>query len=375
MDNGLSLIGTGVRMCSLREDVDAAARCDAKVLITGESGVGKEVVARLIHARSRRRPSPLVTINCAGVPDTLLESELFGHVRGSFTDAHRDKAGRLEMADHGTVFMDEVGEMSLRMQVILLRFLETGEIQRVGSDAAQRALDVRIITATNRNLHDRVATKEFRDDLYYRLNVIHLAVPPLRERRDDIPALISHFLQMYCDAAHRNPLNVSPEAMLRLVAYDWRGNVRELRNVVERLLVRVGDGVIRPEHLPPEINDQYTSEPQGSALSTRSSALHTMYERITTGGESFWDVVYEPFITYDVRRDEVRVIVQRGLEQTRGSYKLLLPLFNMEPADYKRFLNFLRKHQCHMPFQRFRAAPAPRTHQTRPELQRIAGSS
>jgi DNA-binding NtrC family response regulator len=375
VDNELSLIGTGVRMCSLREDVEAAARCDAKVLITGESGVGKEVVARLIHARSRRRQSSLVTINCAGVPDTLLESELFGHVRGSFTDAHRDKAGRLEMADHGTVFMDEVGEMSLRMQVILLRFLETGEIQRVGSDAAQRALDVRIITATNRNLHDRVATKEFREDLYYRLNVIHLAVPPLRERRDDIPALVSHFLQVYCDAAHRNPLHVSPEAMLRLVAYDWRGNVRELRNVVERLLVRVGEGVIRPEHLPPEINDQYTSASQGSTSATRSSAVDTMYQRMTIGGESFWEVVYEPFVTYDMRRDDVRVIVQRGLENTRGSYKLLLPLFNMEGADYKRFLNFLRKHQCHMPFQRFRGASPPCTPAGRPELRHIAGSS
>jgi DNA-binding NtrC family response regulator len=263
------------------------------------------------------------------------------------------------MADRGTVFMDEVGEMSLRMQVILLRFLETGEIQRVGSDRPQRPLDVRIITATNRNLHDRVATKEFREDLYYRLNVVQLAIPPLRERRDDIPALVTHFLQVYSEAARRDALHVSAEAMARLVAYDWRGNVRELRNVVERLLVRIAEGVIRPEHLPAEIIEEYTAAAHSNLHASRSAAVDSMYERVTTGRESFWSVVYEPFTAHDMRRDEVRAIVQRGLQETRGSYKMLMSLFNMSEHDYKRFLNFLRKHQCHMPFQRFRAGPQP----------------
>ena len=177
-------------MRGIEEEVDCAARSNAKVLLTGESGVGKEVVARLIHQRSARAHSPLVTINCAGVPDTLLESELFGHMRGSFTDAHRDRKGWLEQAHFGTVFMDEIGEMSLRMQALLLRFLENGEIQRVGSDRTKAVVDVRVIAATNRNLLARVADKSFREDLYYRLNVIHIPIPPLRDQARRHPALV-----------------------------------------------------------------------------------------------------------------------------------------------------------------------------------------
>src|SRR5882724_9379316 len=170
----------------IEADIECAARTDAKVLVTGETGVGKEVVARLIHQRSARSSSSLVTLNCAGLPDSLLESELFGHVRGSFTGAYRDKPGLLEMAPNGTVFLDEVGEMSTRMQVVLLRFLETGEIQRIGSDRVSTRVDVRLITATNRDLMAQAAKGEFREDLYFRLNVIRIAIPPLRERIDDI---------------------------------------------------------------------------------------------------------------------------------------------------------------------------------------------
>src|SRR5262245_15712194 len=180
MDVHPSLLGSSTAMRAVEEDLTFAARSDAKVLITGESGVGKEVVARLIHHRSSRNRGPLVTINCAGVPDTLLASELFGHVRGSFTDAYTDKRGWLEQAHGGTVFMDEVGEMSPQMQGLLLRFLENGEIQRVGSDRRQTIVDVRVVTATNRRLIDRVEAKEFREDLYYRLNVIRIDIPPLR---------------------------------------------------------------------------------------------------------------------------------------------------------------------------------------------------
>src|SRR5262249_25190579 len=165
-----TLVGNSPRILEVDQDIQCAARSDAKVLITGESGVGKEVVAKLIHLRSARSHSPLVTMNCAGVPDSLLESELFGHMRGSFTDAWRDKRGWLDQAQGGAIFMDEVGEMSLRMQALLLRFLESGEIQRVGSDRVHTVVDVRVIAATNRNLVERVAEKSFREDLYYRLN-------------------------------------------------------------------------------------------------------------------------------------------------------------------------------------------------------------
>src|SRR4051812_6909586 len=204
MKTAVTMVGVSAAIQSVEDEIEHAARCDAKVLITGESGVGKEIVARLIHGRSNRNRGPLVTINCAGIPDSLLESELFGHVKGSFTDAHRDKRGWLEAAHGGTIFMDEVGEMSLRMQALLLRFLETGEIQRVGSDRKLPPLDVRVITATHRKLMNHIADKTFREDLYYRLNVVHIEVPPLRERREDIFVLLMHFLRMASET-HRMP--------------------------------------------------------------------------------------------------------------------------------------------------------------------------
>src|SRR6266542_3947083 len=193
--NGLGeLIGVSPAIVELREEVDRIARADAKVLLTGESGVGKELVATAIHARSLRAANPMMTVNCAGIPDTLLESELFGHVKGSFTGAYRDKPGKLELADNGTMFLDEIGEMALRMQGLLLRFLETGELQKVGATGIAGRANVRVIAATNRNLREMIAQGAFREDLFYRLNVIHVVVPALRDRREDIPELIAFFL-------------------------------------------------------------------------------------------------------------------------------------------------------------------------------------
>ncbi len=356
MQTAQQLVGVSAAIRALQEDLEFAARSDAKVLITGESGVGKEVVARLIHQRSGRRNASLVTINCAGLPDTLLESELFGHVRGSFTGAYRDRPGLLEMAHGGTVFMDEVGEMSLRMQALLLRFLESGEVQRVGADRSQNRVDVRVIAATNRNLAERIAEKEFREDLYYRLNVIHLLITPLRERRDDIQVLLAYFLRVYSQRHGVPTPDLAPDATRLLTAYDWPGNVRELKNVVERLVVRAPSLLVSPEDLPPEI----TGRPRGEREKTpvRASIAESMYERMVRGGESFWAVVYPPFIARDLTRDDMRLIIRKGLERARGNYKLLVALFNMPATDYKRFLNFLRKHDCHMPFQRFRSAAA-----------------
>jgi len=233
----VDLIGHSPEIIALQEEIERVARSDAKVLITGESGVGKEIVARSIHTLGPRAPMPFAPVNCAGLPETLLESELFGHVKGSFTGAYRDKPGKLEQAHTGMVFLDEVGEMTLRMQGLLLRFLETGELQKVGADGGSRHVDVRVIAATNRNLRELISQGQFRDDLYYRLNVIHIVVPPLRDRREDIPELVDHFLGRYV-AANRSPITeVSPTAMKALTAHSWPGNVRELENVIERALI------------------------------------------------------------------------------------------------------------------------------------------
>src|SRR5690242_13237738 len=241
---GVQLIGQSPVMLALQQEIDRVARSDAKVLITGESGVGKEIVARSIHSRGPRAANVFAPVNCAGLPETLLESELFGHVKGSFTGAYRDKPGKLESANNGTSFLDEIGEMTLRMQGLLLRFLETGELQKVGADGGGRHVNVRVIAATNRNLRDMVTQGTFREDLFYRLNVIHIVVPPLRDRRDDIPALVDYFLARYTAGDHSPITGVSPDAMKALMAYSWPGNVRELENVIERLVVTVRHATI-----------------------------------------------------------------------------------------------------------------------------------
>jgi transcriptional regulator with GAF, ATPase, and Fis domain len=184
-------------MSTLKEEIAQVANSDAKVLITGESGVGKELVARAIQSQGPRAARPFVVVNCAALPETLLESEFFGHVKGSFTGAYRDKPGKLEIADTGTVFLDEIGEMTLRMQSLMLRFLETGELQKVGAERSERVVNVRVIGATNRDLRKLITEGLFREDLFYRLNVITLLVPPLRERKEDVPILIEHFLKRF----------------------------------------------------------------------------------------------------------------------------------------------------------------------------------
>jgi transcriptional regulator with GAF, ATPase, and Fis domain len=356
------LIGQSEGIELLRADIDCAARSDAKVLITGETGVGKEVVARLIHQRSARSSAPLVTVNCAGLPDSLLESELFGHVRGSFTGAYRDKPGLLEMAPNGTVFLDEVGEMSTRMQVVLLRFLETGEIQRIGSNRSHARVNVRLITATNRDLQGHIASGAFREDLYFRLNVIRLCVPPLRDRREDIPLLVEHFLDAYGRQHNVARSDVTPAAMDALIEHRWPGNIRELKNVIERLVLKTAGQPIRPADLPADVFGSRAPSMPASAERTDGSAgnvsvVDKLAGRIFERGESFWTAVYPDFMSRDLTRDDLRKLVQMGLERSNGNYRLLVQYFNMPAADYKRFLSFLRKHSCHLPFQRFRVAP------------------
>jgi len=350
------LVGTSPAIRALQEETSCAARSDATVLITGESGVGKEVTARLIHQRSARRSSPFAAINCAGVPETLLESELFGHARGSFTGAYRDRQGRLEAAHQGSIFLDEIGEMSWRMQGLLLRFLETGEIQRVGGERAGGPVDGRVIAASNRDLGEMIAARTFRKDLFYRLNVIRIAVPPLRERPEDVSALLSFFLASSAERHGIEAPRVSSEAMAHLMEYPWPGNARELRNVAERLIVRAAGRLVTPADLPAEIVHRAEVVVVSEMRPTKNT--DALYDRMVNGRESFWSVVYDPFMLRDLTRDQLRQIVRRGLAQTRGSYSLLAELFNMGPDDSSRFVGFLRKHQCHVPAQRPGVGPA-----------------
>jgi len=364
------LLGRSDAVQTILADIDCAARSGAKVLITGETGVGKEVVARLIHQRSARAAGRLVTVNCAGLPDSLLESELFGHVRGAFTGAYRDKPGLLEMAPNGTVFLDEVGEMSTRMQVVLLRFLETGEIQRVGADRSHIRVNVRLVTATNRDLSKEIAAGNFREDLFFRLNVIRMHLPPLRERIEDVPLLFDHYLDFYCQQHRVARPPVSPAALEALMAYRWPGNIRELRNVAERLALKSSGQVLRPADLPTElINpasrlDAVSGEAPAPAPAV-SSQVEELTSRMLHHGESFWSAVHPMFMARDLTRDDLRRIVEIGLENTNGNYRLLVALYNMPNEDYKRFLGFLRKHNCHLPFQRFRTI-ASRSNPSRP---------
>jgi DNA-binding NtrC family response regulator len=231
---------------------ETAARADSTVIITGESGTGKDVLVRFIHARSSRADSPMIAVNCAALPESLFESEFFGHERGAFTGATSTKRGLIEAADASTLFLDEVGEMPLQTQVKLLRFLEEGRFRRVGS-TRDRESDVRVVAATNRNLTEDVTGGRFRADLFYRLNVISLHVPPLRGRREDIPALVEHFLSVFRERFNRPSLTLSEEARRRLAAYDWPGNVRELRNALERAAaLAAADHIEADQVLPPD---------------------------------------------------------------------------------------------------------------------------
>jgi transcriptional regulator with PAS, ATPase and Fis domain len=351
-----NLIGTSPAMRTIRSEAEWAARSDAKVLLTGESGVGKDIVARVIHQQSARRHMPLVTINCVSVTDSLLESELFGHVRGSFTGAYRDRVGLLETAHKGTVFLDEVCEMTPRMQALLLRFMETGEIQRVGSDRVQNNLDVRVLAATNRDPQELVANKLFREDLYYRLNVIDIRIPPLRSRREDILALFEHFIRHYSERRGIPAPSIGPEVLNAVLEYEWPGNVRQMKNVAERLIVRAQQSSITLADLPPEIAGRARAAAIAPPQPKERAAIEQVFDRMVKQRESFWSVVYPDFMARDLTRSDLRFIVKRGLQETSGSYKMLVELLNMKPTDYKRFLNFLRKHECHVPFERFRSA-------------------
>jgi two-component system nitrogen regulation response regulator NtrX len=272
LNQRLQIIGDSPAMVRLREQIATAAPTNGRVLIQGENGSGKELVARAIHDLSARRERPFVEVNCAAIPEELIESELFGHEKGAFTGAVARRRGRFELADGGTLFLDEIGDMSMKTQAKVLRALEEQSFERVGGRETIK-VDVRVIAASNRDLHTLIAGGRFREDLFYRLNVIPIEVPPLRERRDDIPLLIQHFIRVFCAENGKRTKTVAAEALAYFLAYEWPGNVRELRNMVERLVIMAPRDVIGIDDLPAPLRPKEAAPaaPEGKERSLREA--------------------------------------------------------------------------------------------------------
>ena len=252
LERGQRIVGKSRVIEELRQQIGIAAPTNGRVLIHGENGVGKELVARAIHAQSVRQDGPFVEVNCAAIPEELIESELFGHERGAFTGAVSRRRGKFELADGGTLFLDEVGDMSVKTQAKVLRVLEEQAFERVGGKETLR-VDVRVLAASNQDLPDLIAQGRFREDLFYRLSVIPVEVPPLRQRAEDIPLLVEHFIKLFSGENAKRPKTISVEALAYFLSYEWPGNVRELRNMVERLVIMTPGDVIGPEALPPPL--------------------------------------------------------------------------------------------------------------------------
>jgi DNA-binding NtrC family response regulator len=329
-----------------------AAACDGKVLITGESGVGKDLLAQFIHAHSTRANRRFVAVNCGAIAESLLETELFGHAKGSFTGAYRDRIGRLELAHQGTIFLDEVGEMSLQMQAHLLRFLENGEIQRVGLERGNPKVDARVISATNRNLNEMLASGKFRNDLLYRLKVIHIHVPPLRERREDLPALIDQ-----AAARTGRAIRLTDRAIHAMKRYRWPGNVRELQNVIEQAAWMADSLQVDVDDLPEPIRFAST-EGLVPKRERRRQLADDLYATLVDGHYTFWGHIHPLLLKRDITRHDLRQLIRRGLASTRGNYRAMLKLFGMPESDYKRFMNFLAAHECTVDFREFRTLPS-----------------
>jgi DNA-binding NtrC family response regulator len=318
------------------------------VLITGESGTGKELIARAIHFGSPRTQGPFLPVNCAAIPETLAEASFFGHSRGAFTGATNARKGYFELAHGGTLFLDEIGDLPVELQAKLLRVLDDGIVTPVGGTHAIK-VDVRVLAATNADLPSRIAAGTWRQDLFYRLAGFMVTVPPLRDRPEDIPLLVDHFLKLLASEMGFRPPKIAAEASASLRSYRYPGNVRELKNLVERALMASGGATIHAVHLKfgsmPASGDLGGSPagklevtPHERARLTADTCLRRMREE----NEDFWTVVHEPFMERELNRQQVRQIIAEGLAQTGGSYKDLLGLFRVRMDDYLKFMDFLR---------------------------------
>ncbi len=306
------IVGDSVPMKALRQQLALMAGTNGRVLIYGESGTGKELVAHALHALSPRAPKPFVEVNCAAIPEDLIESELFGHMKGSFTPAHERKVGKFQKADGGTLFLDEVGDMSLRTQAKVLRVLEDQRFEPVGAHESIQ-VDVRVVAATNKNLDAEIERGNFREALFYRLNVIPFHVPPLRERKEDIPALAAYFLEEFARAYGRKPKELTPQALETLEAHHWPGNVRELRNLIERIVILNQQSRIDSRHIPLHLS--------------RKTAADKPKERYGS--------------LQDVREAAERDYIQKKLEESNGNVSRAAELLGLERSNLYRKMRAL----------------------------------
>ncbi len=325
------IIGQSASMRAVFRLVEGVASASSTVLILGESGTGKELIARAIHRSSARAQRPFVAVNCSSIPDTLIESELFGHVRGAFTNANTSRAGLFEVADKGTLFLDEVGDLSLAAQVKLLRALQEGEIKRVGANET-RVVDVRVVAATNVDLSGKIAAGRFREDLYYRLNVIAIELPPLRERRDDIPLLAQHFLRKFARKSGKEVKRFAPDALATLTAHSWPGNVRQLENAVERAVVLTRGDEITTDDLPDAIG--------GNARLSIGQSVASVSDAVDLVARALAEVPYAE-AKRRIVRDFDRAYAQQLLERSNGNVSEAARLAGLDRSNFRRVL---RKH-------------------------------
>jgi two-component system nitrogen regulation response regulator NtrX len=299
MESRYEIVGQSPSLRKVLESVRRAAPTNATVLLLGESGVGKELVARTIHRNSSRAGQKFIQVNCAAIPEELIESELFGHEKGSFTGATEKQIGKFEQADRGTIFLDEIGDMSPKTQAKVLRVLQEQEVERIGS-ARTTKVDVRVIAATNKDLEEAIRRGDFREDLYFRLNVIPIVVPPLRERREDIPLLVQHFARRMGDEHNLKPKRFEPAAMDALQRYRWRGNIRELRNAIERLMIMTPTDTVRVEDLPREIGSG-DAAPRPTAVDEEAAAAVSGAERTAGTLREFKDATERAYLVQKLR--------------------------------------------------------------------------
>jgi len=338
------IVGDSKPIREIHSQIRMASGNVATVLIEGESGTGKELVARAIHAAGPRRKERFIAVDCGSIPETLIEAELFGAKKGSYTGAVTDRAGLFESAHRGTIFLDEISNTTPALQAKLLRVIQEREVRRLG-ETSGRHIDVRLIVASNQDLEKLVNTGQFRKDLFYRLKVLHITLPPLRDRRDDIPMLAHTFLKKL-NVSNKTKKYFAPNVVENLMLLQFPGNVRELQNAVERAFFLAKGFMIT----------EIPIQPDNAATSAPADEIQVWFKELSEGQKDFWSAVHNRYKRRDISREKVVALVDFGLRSTRGNYKTMASMFRMKPKDYRRFMDFLRRNDCLLDFRPYRKA-------------------